>query len=105
VRALHFETGLDRAVLVVRQAVSQRLGSAVAGRVDRYGHCQRVLERFSHQASVLYESAYDQWFNPREGQFTNIGTFRPKESQWVIPDRPTAEDWVLLVKLQAQATR
>jgi hypothetical protein len=46
-----------------------------------------------------------QWFNPREGQYRNIATFRPKGSRWVIPERPSAEDWVLLVKLQAQATR
>ena len=46
-----------------------------------------------------------QWFNPREGQYRNVGAFRPEGSQWVIPDRPTAEDWVLLVKLQARATR
>jgi hypothetical protein len=39
-----------------------------------------------------------QWFNPRDGQYENIGTFTQKGSQWVIPDRPTAEDWVLLVR-------
>jgi hypothetical protein len=39
-----------------------------------------------------------QWFNPRDGQYKNIGTFTQKGSQWVIPDRPTAEDWVLLVR-------
>jgi hypothetical protein len=39
-----------------------------------------------------------QWFNPRDGQFENIGTFTQRGSQWVIPDRPTAGDWVLLVK-------
>jgi hypothetical protein len=41
------------------------------------------------------------WFNPRDGRYRDIGTFRAKGSQWVIPDRPTAEDWVLLVKRQA----
>jgi len=39
-----------------------------------------------------------QWFNPRNGEYQAIGTVTPKASQWVIPDRPTAEDWVLLVK-------
>jgi hypothetical protein len=39
-----------------------------------------------------------QWFNPRDGQYENIGTFTEKGSQWVIPDRPTAEDWVLLIR-------
>ena len=47
---------------------------------------------------------FAQWFNPREGQYRNIGTFQPKGSQWVIPDRPTAEDWVLLVKLQTRTS-
>ena len=39
-----------------------------------------------------------QWFNPRYGQFENIGSFTQRNSQWIIPKRPTAEDWVLLVK-------
>jgi hypothetical protein len=39
-----------------------------------------------------------QWFNPRDGQFRSIGTFRQKGSRWLIPNRPTAEDWVLLVR-------
>jgi hypothetical protein len=38
-----------------------------------------------------------QWFNPRDGQYQKIGTFAQRGRQWVIPDRPTAEDWVLLV--------
>lgn len=39
-----------------------------------------------------------QWFNPRDGQYENIGTFTQKGSRWVIPKRPTSEDWVLLIK-------
>jgi hypothetical protein len=39
-----------------------------------------------------------QWFNPRKGQYENIGTVKQEGSQWVIPERPTAEDWVLLIK-------
>jgi hypothetical protein len=39
-----------------------------------------------------------QWFNPRDGQYLNISTFIQKGSQWVIPERPSAEDWVLLVR-------
>lgn len=46
-----------------------------------------------------------QWFNPREGQYQTIGTVTPKDGQWVIPDRPTAEDWVLLVRRTAAGTR
>ncbi len=43
----------------------------------------------------MYEA---QWFNPRDGQYEHIGTFSQKGSQWVIPDRPTAEDWVVLIR-------
>ena len=39
-----------------------------------------------------------QWFNPRDGQYREICTFTEKGKQWAIPDRPTAEDWVLLVR-------
>jgi hypothetical protein len=39
-----------------------------------------------------------QWFNPRNGRYENIGTFAQTGSQWIIPNRPTAEDWILLVK-------
>ena len=39
-----------------------------------------------------------QWFNPRDGQYKSIATFTRKSSQWEIPGRPTAEDWVLLVR-------
>lgn len=39
-----------------------------------------------------------QWFNPRYGQFEKIGSFTPKGGQWAIPEKPTAEDWVLLVQ-------
>ena len=40
-----------------------------------------------------------QWFNPMDGKYTNIGTFTQNSSQWVIPNRPIANDnWVLLVK-------
>lgn len=39
-----------------------------------------------------------QWFNPRDGKYENVGSFKQESSQWAIPPRPTAEDWVLLVK-------
>lgn len=38
------------------------------------------------------------WFNPRNGEYQEIGTVTPKRNQWSIPDRPSAEDWVLLLK-------
>jgi hypothetical protein len=41
-----------------------------------------------------------QWFNPRDGKYSEIGRLQPKENQWEIPERPTAEDWVLLVQAQ-----
>jgi hypothetical protein len=45
-----------------------------------------------------------QWFNPRDGQYINISTFTIKGSQLEIPERPSAEDWVLLVRNTAPAT-
>ena len=65
---------------------------------------QRDIHR--HVESMKNDSTYvAQWFNPRDGQYKNIGTFSQKGSQWVIPDRPTAEDWVLLVKKAETADR
>ena len=45
------------------------------------------------------------WFNPRDGQYKSIGTFKQRSSQWTIPGRPSAEDWVLLVERPVKATR
>ena len=39
-----------------------------------------------------------QWFNPRNGHYKSIATFTPQQSRWVVPKRPTAEDWVLLIR-------
>ncbi|HEX3435497.1 MAG TPA: DUF4038 domain-containing protein [Pseudacidobacterium sp.] len=38
------------------------------------------------------------WFNPRDGLYRKIGEFTASTNQWLIPDRPTAEDWILLVR-------
>ncbi len=38
-----------------------------------------------------------QWFNPRDGQYTFIDTIRQSSTEWSIPERPTQEDWILLV--------
>ncbi len=38
------------------------------------------------------------WFNPRDGQYAKIGRRKQTGVAWIIPDRPTAEDWVLLVE-------
>lgn len=45
-----------------------------------------------------HSSYFAQWFNPRKGQYENIGSLTPRDGRWMIPQRPTAEDWVLLVK-------
>lgn len=45
-----------------------------------------------------------QWFNTRTGAYTDLGTFTPeKDTQsegcsWKIPEKPSAADWVLVVK-------
>lgn len=46
-----------------------------------------------------------QWFNPRDGKYTDIGKFLSKSNQWTIPARPTAEDWVLLVRDEVNYTK
>ena len=38
------------------------------------------------------------WFNPRDGQYTLIDTITQNSTEWLIPQRPTQEDWILLVK-------
>ena len=38
------------------------------------------------------------WFNPRNGQYAKIGEHKQTGAPWIIPDRPTAEDWVLLIE-------
>jgi hypothetical protein len=53
-----------------------------------------TLKQLNNHAAYSAE-----WFNPRNGQYTNIDTFAPKGSEWVIPERLTAEDWVLLVRM------
>jgi hypothetical protein len=56
------------------------------------GKSTGTLNRMANGSTYLA-----QWFNPREGEFRNIGTFRQQGTRWVIPERPTAEDWVLLL--------
>ncbi|MBN1349576.1 DUF4038 domain-containing protein [candidate division KSB1 bacterium] len=38
------------------------------------------------------------WFNPRDGHYTLIDTLRQGSAAWLIPQRPTQADWILLVK-------
>jgi hypothetical protein len=53
------------------------------------GTLNRMADHFTYLA---------QWFNPRDGQYEHIGTFTVRGGHWVIPDRPGAGDWVLLVR-------
>lgn len=44
-------------------------------------------------------SAYvAKWFDPRSGTYHGIGTVKPTLGRWTIPDRPTSDDWILLVQ-------
>ena len=38
------------------------------------------------------------WFNPRNGNYTLIRTFKTEDGIWTIPDKPDSEDWILIVK-------
>lgn len=51
-------------------------------------------------AAVPYEAS---WYNPRTGTYSAIGGFTPTAGQWTLPPRPTADDWMLLVKQNANA--
>ncbi len=39
-----------------------------------------------------------QWFNPGNGTYTTIKSFKTGDGTWTIPDKPDSEDWILLVK-------
>ena len=53
--------------------------------------------------NLLNNAVYtSQWFNPVTGSYTDIGGFTTTTGQWVIPARPTANDWVLLLKTNAE---
>ena len=38
-----------------------------------------------------------QWFNPRNGAYTDIATVKTSDGSWKVPDKPDSEDWILLV--------
>ena len=57
----------------------------------------------------MRETRYSaQWFDTQTGQYQDAGTFTPEpdpqtgKQQWRIPQKPTASDWVLLVKAQSK---
>jgi hypothetical protein len=37
------------------------------------------------------------WFNTRNGNYTNIKTFKTANGVWTVPDKPDSDDWILLV--------
>ena len=51
-----------------------------------------------------------QWFNTSTGVYMNLGTFTPERDaqsegyRWKIPAKPTAADWVLVVKASAKGS-
>ncbi|MES2657044.1 MAG: DUF4038 domain-containing protein [Verrucomicrobiota bacterium] len=51
-------------------------------------------------ASTPYEAS---WYNPRTGNYLAIGGITPTVGQWTLPARPTADDWILLVKQNPNA--
>jgi len=42
------------------------------------------------------------WFDPRSGRYTAISQFVAVDGHWRIPKKPTAEDWLLIVKRVGQ---
>jgi len=73
-RALYAHTGSDVYVVYL-------YGSEAGGTL-------RLLD-----ADAAYTA---RWFNPRTGEYTDIGTISSADS-WSIPSRPDSGDWVLLV--------
>jgi hypothetical protein len=64
-----------------------------------------IVVAYLPRSSVLYtgtihlEGQYQaQWFNSREGTFTNIGEVVMLEGVWSIPNKPDHEDWVLVLE-------
>ena len=102
----HFYTGLEWWKLVPRFNDSAWGSFADGSRslLSSNGHDTYVIFFFGSGTSTgtlkqMENSAYlAEWFNPRNGQYKKIESFTPIGSQWVIPNRPTVEDWVLLVR-------
>jgi len=38
------------------------------------------------------------WYNVRNGVYTIIKTIKTEDGNWTVPDKPTTEDWILLVE-------
>lgn len=53
----------------------------------------------------LSDDAYTvRWFDPRTGESTELGTITPAAGAWGVPEKPTAEDWLLVMTRTAPAT-
>ena len=69
-----------------------------------YNHATTASGTLRHVRNTLYSA---EWFNPRTGVYMSLGTFTPERDaqsegyRWMIPAKPTAEDWVLVVKSSA----
>ncbi len=42
------------------------------------------------------------WFNPRTGEWSAAETITAPDGSYVLPDRPTADDWVVLLQKQSK---
>jgi hypothetical protein len=52
----------------------------------------------------LADAAYTaRWFDPRTGASTGLGAIAPAGGAWSVPEKPTAEDWLLVVTRDAPA--
>ena len=66
-----------------------------------YNRATTATGTLRHMRNTRYVA---QWFNTRTGAYMNIGTFTPEMDaqsggcRWMIPAKPTAADWVLVVK-------
>ncbi|MBC7510150.1 MAG: DUF4038 domain-containing protein [Ferruginibacter sp.] len=48
--------------------------------------------------NLLINKKYSaKWFNTRNGMYTNLKTFTTSTGNWMVPDKPDSEDWILLV--------
>ena len=42
------------------------------------------------------------WFDPRTGNYTELGPISSTNGEWKVPEKPSGEDWMLLVEKQKQ---
>jgi hypothetical protein len=44
------------------------------------------------------------WYDPRNGQYTALDTFKAPSGTWTVPNRPTSDEWMLLVSSEPTAS-